>query len=317
MPRDKTKYSSSIDDTISLLQTTAALRRRLSCPAEVYSLHAGSIPHKKTNFTRVMLADFPSTGSTWLKQLLAATATAQNIGNPSCAIYPEGQCGPSRGVYCACDGYRSDQDAGLIKSHYPAQELYNQSSIASTQYSETMKYDRIVQLVRHPIASINSNMNRWGGSAAMVRLSLHCWGAWWERAKEKAGHANVLLLHYEDLCLNTTSKVHEVLQFLGGSFASISLADVGSSLAKRPDLDSRYNKNDLNSQTQAAASEMSDMITSEDKDLMSRWGYRTDGTSEWAGSGPSQLLGIGPPQVQEVWKRGILKDQRNPWSEIW
>lgn len=300
-------------DDFSALQAKRTLslhpRRQSSCPSEVYSIYAGSLPHDTTRFTRVTLADYPSTGSSWLKFLLAATAKAANAGNPSCSIYSEHECQPSRDVDCDCNGFRTNQDAALIKSHYPAQELFNHQTIDSAQYNATMKYDRIVQLVRHPIASIKSNVDRWNVSIPAQSVNLLCWGAWWERAKEVAGDANVLVLRYEDLCMNTTGKVHEVLQFLGGSFASISLSSVSATLDERPDLQCIH-QNDLRSQTQVTPG--SEFIMRDHKDLMSRWGYRTDGTSEFPASSASLK------QTSVVRRQpGASTDQGNPWLEVW
>lgn len=307
----ETSQNCANDDEVpgsqSLLQFAAG--RQSLCPSEVNTLPAGdtSFESELVSFARVVMADYPSSGSTWLKELLAVTATAEKAGNPSCAIYPEGACQLSK-AYCQCDGFSPSQDAALIKSHYPAQELYNGVSLDSEQYKATMGYDRLVHLVRHPVALIRSNVNRWGGSLSTMSQNLHCWGEWWERAKEKAGGPNVLVLRYEDICTNTTAKVHEVLQFLGGRFASISLASVRATLAQRVDLDCLH-KNDLYSQTQVTLETKS--IIEDNKDLMARWGYRTDGSSEWkVPSVVSDLMQAGLPS------RGG-RQSRNPWSTIW
>lgn len=295
---DERKSSNSPESVVSLLQTKLQINvleegvedaqayttDAPTCPAEVNSLAVDRLPHdsKKERFTRVMMADYPSSGASWLKSLLRAVAIYQKVGNPDCAIYSEGNtCQLSSDVNCVCEGFSPVQDAALVKSHYPSQELFAQTSLHSWQYNATMKYDRIVQLVRHPIAIAASYLARWGEksghSYSQVSRNIHCWGEWWERVKKNAGDTNVFVLRYEDLCMNTSAKVHEVLQFLGGRFASISRARVNAVLAAQPHL-ACIHKQHLRSQTQVKHLEF---MTKDNEGLMARWGYRTDGTSEW------------------------------------
>jgi hypothetical protein len=304
---------------MALLQTTFAFKNTKArkesvapdvCPAELHSLFAGPLPHESSNFTRVLLADYPSTGSTWLKQLLTAVATSKKMGSPSCAIYNEGDCKLPGHVSCECNNFDSRRDAALIKTHFPAQELYNSAPLADNQYSSSMTYDRLVQLVRHPIASINSNIDRWGGALHTQSKNLQCWGQWWERVKDAADDdKKVLVLRYEDLCINTTAKVHEVLQHLGGNFASISLQDVNTSLAARPDLACIHTE-DLQSQTQATP--QNEFILDDLGELMGVWGYSTDKrTSEFPP--PSTVV---VAQVQRIVASND-KMVHNPWSSVW
>jgi len=279
-------------DQITLVQTNGVLKQAhqrtvsavtAECPVEVQSLFAGSRPHKSRGFTRVLMADYPSTGSSWLKQLLTVVATSEGYGSPACAIYPEGDRklpGDVSEVFCECADSDVKPDAALIKTHYPAQELYNGESLASGQYNASMGNDRILQLVRHPIASISSNVDRWGGNLQRQSGNLQCWGAWGERVKGAMDNKkNVLVLRYEDLCSNTAAKVHEVLQYLGGSFKSISLTSVEASLAACPDL-ACIHKHDLERQTQVTSE--NEFILDDLQDLMTSWGYSTAKTSEWS-----------------------------------
>lgn len=183
-----------------------------------------------------------------------------------------------------------------------------------------MKFDRMVQLVRHPVATIRSNCHRWGCSVAGQSQNLRCWGEWWQRAKEEAGAANVLMLRYEDLCTNTSAKVHDVLQFLGGSFASISLSSVRATLAERSDLNCIHSKSELHSQS-TVANHADQIVLDDNVDLMSLWGYRTDGTSEWAPlnveSDNALDLAQTPRYLTSATNRGASEEQRNPWSDVW
>jgi hypothetical protein len=281
-----------------------------ACPAELHSLFAGPLPHESNGFTRVLLADYPSTGSTWLKQLLTAVATSEKMGSPSCAIYNEGDCKLPGRVSCDCNDFDTKRDAALIKTHFPAQELYNDQPLADNQYNASMTYDRLIQLVRHPIASINSNLDRWGGALRSQSENLQCWGQWWERVKDAVDDdKKVLVLRYEDLCMNTTAKVHEVLQHLGGNFASISLQDVDTSLAARPDIACIHTK-DLQSQTQATP--QSEFILKDLGELMGIWGYNTD-TRTVEFSSPRTVV------ATEVKKTVASNDKmvHNPWSSVW
>lgn len=278
------------------------------CPegSEVFSLAASSSAADKVSFTRVVMADYPSTGSTWLRQMLSAISIAEKLGNPSCSIYPEGECKPdsTNDIQCDCDGFDPQPDAVLFKSHYPAQELYHHGSLNSSQYHATMGFDKILQLVRHPRDTVLSNIHRWGGSLSKQSDNLHCWGLWWERAKEAAGDENVLVVRYEELCGSTAETMHDVCQFLGGRFAAIPLEEIEKTLGDRPDL--ACLRNSSNETSLAEIGSESTPALPDMSELLYRWGYSTGDASKRPDHDLPMQSDERPPAPMG-----------NPWSEIW
>jgi len=310
-------------DENSLLQTSPTVKEIRQHLGSSSALPAKA--REAPGFTKVMLADYPSTGSTWLRELLVAVSKAADAGNPSCDIYHEGKC-ELKGhadFQCDCDGLLSNQGAVLVKSHFPAQELFHGSSVTgSWQYDKTMEYDKLLQIVRHPVSSVMSNIRRWGGDVNYQSENLHGWGDWWEEAKATKGKDN-LVLRYEDLCLNTTAKVYEVLQFLGAEFATISLEDVGNTLESNPELSSIYDEQDIHRST--AITPETQPIVDINEELMSKWGYRTDDISEWKDEASLPGRASATPKATR-WLSGRASatpkgtrwlSARSPWKEIW
>lgn len=258
-------------------------------------------------FTKVILADYPSTGSTWLKKLLGAVSQEKVSGNPSCAIYPEGKCmlNGTKGIYCDCDGFNPYQDAALVKTHFPSQEMLMHNDVNDWQYQRSMDFDKLVHLVRHPVSAVMSNVHRWPIPVIVQAANMKDWGKWWEKAKVEKGKP-VMLLRYEDLCTNTSAKVHEVLQFIGGRFANIPLEHIETVLQTHPKLQSIHGLHDLHTTTQRSSQTEPVFRINELTDLMSKWGYHP-----WADEWPEKpaLVDIGDRTLGERYLSEL-----NPWS---
>lgn len=269
---------------------------------------AAKPPTVHPGFTTTILADYPSTGSTWLKKLLGAVSQEKVAGNPSCAIYPEGKCklNGTKGIYCDCDGFNPYQDAALVKTHFPSQEMLVHHDVHDWQYDRSMNFDKLVHLVRHPASAVMSNIHRWKGVPVHVQANnLKDWGKWWEKAKVEKGKP-VMLLRYEDLCTNTSAKVHEVLQFIGGRFANIPLEHIETVLRTHPKLQSIHGAHDFHTTTQRSSETEPVFTMTELTDLMSTWGYHP-----WADEWPEKpaLVDIGDgPQGERY------LSELNPWS---
>lgn len=293
-----------------------------SAGSEVQQMPTESLATEETDLIKVVLADYPSTGSTWLKEMLSAISVAENAGNPSCSIYDEGSCSPTyaKDIKCSCEGFFPWQSAALIKSHFPAQELYMATSINSTQYLKTMDFGKVLQLVRHPVAAVMSNVNRWGGDVQRQSENLYCWGLWWERVKKTAGetgNGKVMVVRYEDLCLDTAQKMREILLFLGGKFATISLHKIEGTLSQHPELACMRDANDLYDETQSSSSSAEKInALFADNRLTESWGYPADGTALWSFRSNSSVS-----MIRAAGNRSMNTKQtmslRNPWSTVW
>lgn len=225
------------------------------CPHEVHELGAAPRPFERngSKFDRVLLADYPSTGSTWLHRLLDATvADLDGVPPLGCSIYGEGGMVNSFGkVFCE-QGWRPDAGAVLFKSHFPAQELYATSSLADWQYKASMAFDKLVLLLRHPISTVISNHERWReGSLQRTSTDLSCWASWWQRSMDAVGPSKVLVVRYEDLCLDTANVLQKVFHFLGGAYSNISKAHGEAALNKNPGLRCYYSPQELQGQAEA------------------------------------------------------------------
>lgn len=260
--------------------------------------------------TRVAMTDYPSTGSTWLMELLRV-ASKHTCSSPACSIYTEdgGRCHPYKNIHCPCD-WGEDQGAMLFKTHFPAQEIFSRSTFRDWQYNISMRFDKMLLLVRHPVATIKSNLQRWGGDSDYLSGNLHCWGEWWNRARREAGHDRTTVVRYEDLCEHTSRTVYEVLQFLGGCYGTIDPGYVRKQLEARPDLACIYTVGDLEAQTTAVTSEDRAVIRSL-APLFAKWGYKADG-SEWRGS--QALMADGAPGHNRQ-QRHAVASERNPWHD--
>lgn len=194
-------------------------------------------------FTHVMVPSFPSTGSTWLKELINGLSGAHDLGTSlTCDIYHEGKdmslMSYEQQNLCCKDEHSGDLGAVSIKTHFPAQEQFHHSPFEdSYQYSASMSFDKVLLLVRDPETTVASNNKRWGGSSID---SVYCWAAWWERVRvkmETENPGNFQFLRYEDLCSDTVNTMMEVFDFMG---VRVSRDEVQARFAERPELKCRH-----------------------------------------------------------------------------
>jgi len=280
-----------------------------ACSADIYSLSAASA-QKTGDVIRVVMADYPSTGSSWLKKLINVVARdAQHpCGEPACDIYNEAQCAHAEeGLTCPCSWNAKDDGSLFFKTHFPAQEIFRNMPLNDAQYKKTMHFDKILYLLRHPVATMNSNADRWGGSPASMARTLECWGLWWERARASVGESQVHMLHYEDLCLDTPEILHGVLQFLGGCYKNISKEDVSRTLSKDKKLSCIHQQNLY---TQANGRDKARIETTMG-DLMRTWGYDFDVVESWSRKDFNSL------QFSTSHLGKNFSSTLNPWTSIW
>lgn len=328
--------TSRIAVVMSMLGMAGALHlspaaTNLACPkkselftASAISLHSAE-DRRKAGFERVVLADFPSTGSTWLRQLMTA-ASKDVCKSPSCSIYEsdgDNQCKVAKGVYCPCgeNHGQSLQDAGaiVVKTHFPAQELWHGNSILEGQYNSSMNFDKVLQLVRHPIATVNSNIRRWHSSKLFLAANLQCWGNWWERVTEAADKSKVHRTRYEDLCTDTAAELLRIFQFVGGCYQRVDLHSIKDMLAMNPELKCTH------------AHELQQLTTVNGIDyvvggimtkLSQQWGYRLDGSSEWQDTPQNKSTNTRHMAVLAVagHPRPTYQEDEaisNPWATVW
>lgn len=187
-----------------------------------------------------------STGSTWLRFLLAAVSRGSDSGcaPPFCAIYPDGRRPPCKvdRAWCNCE-WNQSQGARLVKTHWPQGELFRGAPLTENeQHRDSMYFDKLVRLVRHPVSTVRSNIRRWGGQPATVSQNLRCWTEHWDRVAAQLDAGKVHFLSYERMCVNTSHEIHKVLQFLRGCYASISLASVERAILAHSDLKCKHRK---------------------------------------------------------------------------
>ena len=83
-------------------------------------------PREHSAYRRVVLADYPSTGSSWLRALLSAVASQLGVPSPACSVYgSDDECElEPQGLACPRgSGGCTQPPAALVKTHFPAQEL--------------------------------------------------------------------------------------------------------------------------------------------------------------------------------------------------
>lgn len=213
---------------------------------------ASAQPTTEANYTRVVMADYPSTGSSWLRHMLSELASRAGVANPTCSIYPEGGCSwyaddeqtTATRLDCKPSLRSYDERSGgeclmpptaLVKSHFPAQELQHGVAVDSTyQFSRTMRLDKLVLLARNPLDTLRSNRERWG---ANVEDNLACWAAWWAPvASALAAQGKLLVLRYEELCEDTAGSLVALLKFLGSPYDSWGEKDVEAMLSDNAEL---------------------------------------------------------------------------------
>ena len=119
-------------------------------------------------YKRIQMADFPTSGSSWLRLLLSYAATEAGKQSPSCAIYSNEAhlgCAQAEGLYCqneapgGCDG--TMPASALVKTHFPAGGA--PSFDKATVESQSSCFAKLVVLVREPLTLLRSNAKRgWG-----------------------------------------------------------------------------------------------------------------------------------------------------------
>lgn len=279
------------------------------CSAEIRELPVaakGCADANCQDVTRVMMSDYPSTGSSWLRTTLRLVAVQAGLHAPNCAIYKPKKGGAlSRekafeNVYCR-PGWTREMGGALVKTHFPAQEIFQGVSLAnSVQYEASSHFDKLLVLLRDPRSTIDSNVNRWGGS---ISTSLAGWAQWWERTVEALPAENVLYVYYEDLCLKHKETLMKVAHFLGGRYQEIS--DEAYHLAEQEGPEHfKCIYNATNLEQQALQSRYGSAFDMSDSNFWTR--YRSSGTD---GTAIVQLTSLGDmPFHANVTGLG-----RNPW----
>lgn len=285
------------------------------CPpgSEVFTLSTESRPTRR-EFTNVVLADYPSTGSSWLRVLLEKVSVsdgATTCGAPGCSIYKgewESPC-ESNNAHCPCS-WSPASGARLVKDHYPALDLWQNASLNSRVYEKTMDFDKVIHLLRHPVPTVTSNVRRFSGTPASQSETLRCWGKWWERVKATAGSDKVHVLRYEDLCRDTVVEVEKVLQFLGGCYSGISASSIQKTIQDNPDLECIH-KDEL---FDMAAGLHAETIINEVGDLMDIWGYNDPASWKLLGRSHMEAASRLPKHLSPGRNFSGLS---NPWTAGW
>jgi hypothetical protein len=269
---------------ILALGETSSLR----CRAGTFDFDPTPITPTTPHLTRVGLADFPSTGSSWTKRLLDEVAREHGLPVPGCAMYPEGTrlLGHPESLFCHCgDSCEQLPSSALVKTHFPAQ---SQTGFIGTagQYQTAMTWHKLVVLQRHPVPTLRSNVKRWGGGTSAV--TLNCWWAWWKRVAEALPSDKVHYLKYEKLCEDTVGELYKLLQFLGNEYASISRERV-QKIFDEKDLGCIHAHEIWDSNN--PRSERENNWMRDTKDLTRDWGYNTSLPFTRGGSGGANLRG--------------------------
>lgn len=226
-------------------------------------------------YERVVMADYPTSGSTWLRQLLSYVAAQVHQPSPSCAIFNDEQgkgCPESEGLYCrddregldgACElgGGTAAPPVALVKTHIP--------TLGAVEPS--MCFQRLLVLVREPLALQRANEARKQAKAAAGKpwpetepANLQCWSSWWESVVKTVPDA--LVVKYEDLCLATGETLAKVVAHLG---MNVSHRDTEAALAVAPKC--RYSAADLEAQSKPAPGDES--LSESFAAVRDAWGY--------------------------------------------
>jgi len=258
-----------------------------------------------SSFARNMLADYPSTGSTWLLRLVNSAANTTGSAPAGCSIYGEFGAKVDEDTHCP-DSNFTERGAALVKTHFPAQQQYRHASLAnSSQYGRSMRFDRLVVLLRHPLATVRSNINRWRGSTLTQADNLECWANWWGRAARALPAESVHVLRYEDMCKDTAAELARVTAFLGAPLAEDGTQPVlEQMLAEDPNLSCAQHTD------HAAPYSVSEKLMLERWSArMEAWGYGVaadaSARQNTAGTGAGTVVLAARPPAAEV--------KRNPW----
>lgn len=248
-----------------------------------------------SNFTRVDdidligLIEFPYSGSTWLRFLLAGA-----IGFPSCSKYsePQSSCGIQMGWSAACPctakdfahfsprGWKPGKNNPVEESQ-PIQDAFEyipgtrihawstadrvmlrKSHLFSGQsihIQEVKELNKLVWLVRHPLDVMHS-VKKYGH----VKGTPHAVNKFYDNVLDIAmtnfEHSSVLIVRYESLCAETAAELMKILKFLGKADA-VEHSLIQRMLDEWPELACRYA--DLapsNSSMEAFGDEVEDIL---------------------------------------------------------
>jgi len=216
---------------------------------------------------RVAMADFPTTGSSFIRSLLQGVAHSVGLGSPNGDIYAthEQTVTSFEKVYTHPD-WNSSMGSTVFKTHFPGNEYMNviedksPKSLAKIpdRHNASMHFDKLLVMLRHPHATVRSNTDRWEGKcyqdSKCIANGLTCWANWWQSVISKVGQdSNIFYLRYEDLCLHTAQKLKEVFNFIGGAYTSVTPDDIDKFFLDHPNKLCRYTKHDLRTQSRQMA----------------------------------------------------------------
>lgn len=289
------------------------------CDSDLLSLPIKS-REGQSSYTRVVMADYPTVGAGWVKNLVeAAFATSGVAGNPACSIYGgEGNCTMSSDIHCRCNGFTSKQDVVLIKTHFPAQELYRHETCNDEQYANTLQFDKVLRVVRHPARIVEENADRFGGGVSQLATNLVCYTSWWNRVAESLGSENVMVVRYEDLCQQTADTLFGVLQFFGGSASTIS-KEALDKLSRNATLSCEYSADDLLKQSQwdvlRPEVDSAKKTIVDNSDLFKDWKYDLKASQALVAAHhrPKKSLRTAKKSVHTPERL----DEPNPWASVW
>lgn len=174
---------------------------------------------------RVVVAGFMSSGSTWLRKLLEEAS-----GRTTCAVYPNEGCRMAElNAFCNNCAQPEWGTALYVKTHWPSTgwqpDTHNYNVTMGNLrepdvMTHSMKFSKLIVLVRHPLEVISSVMMRWGGyvsaeGARSLADAIYCWSSWWARVLDTLPNGQVLLVRYEDLCESTDDEIDRLINFFG------------------------------------------------------------------------------------------------------
>lgn len=268
------------------------------------------------------MADYPTVGAGWVKNLVEASfVTAGVAGNPACSIYEkEGDCSPSANIYCRCNGYTKKQDVALIKTHFPAQELFKQQSCKDDQYHRSLQYDKVLRVVRHPARIIQENADRFGGQVSELAVNLVCYASWWDQVANYLGSENVLIVRYEDLCQQTADTLLEILQFFGGSAATIPKTTL-EKLSKNATLSCEYSADDILLQSEWDPSrpdiQAARDVIIDNKEVFQNWNYDLHEKEPLMAAQNRPKKSLRTTNKLPVNPHRERPEEPNPWASVW
>jgi len=187
---------------------------------------------RSRNISRVVMADFPTMGSSWLRMMMRRISWMVGLQSPIGAVYPEEPFTKQSAfekVYVD-KGWNSSMGSVVFKTHWPADvdlEGPRLPQKIKELHDATMHFDKAIVMLRHPHALVKSNFRRWDKkcyqSLSCIAKGLDCWASWWEHALSgKRELGQVHFVRYEDLCVNPVPEIKRVFDFLGAPYDDIS-----------------------------------------------------------------------------------------------